>query len=179
MKEVFRTNKYIFRTFNIENFDDFVQLNEDESISKYVNHNANGAAKTFRECIEKFQEIVDMQEKYGFSYWGVYKPNGTFIGQSGLAQNYDGTFNFCYMFKKEYWGKGIGTEVNGLVIDYLFTHFPIINSIKAMSFIDNIASVKLLKKLGFMYINSIEEFGKELQLFKLTRENYENNKKII
>lgn len=173
MKLIFKTDKFFIKTFSLENFDDFTELNQDIEISRYVNHNPNESAKTFRECIEKFQELLELQEKYGYSYWAVYDNKNECIGQCGLAKNWDDTLNFCYMFKKKYWGRGIATEICGLVLDYIFKNFKEINLLKALSFIQNIASVKLLKKFGFKHIRSIEEFGKELQFFELTREDYE------
>ena len=35
------------------------------------------------------------------------------------------------------------------------------------------ASVKLLKKIGFKLIKTEKEFGKDLHFFKLTRKDYE------
>ena len=170
MKEIFRTDKYIIRTFSMDNFDDFVALNSDDYVSRYVNHDPNEKGKTFRECIEKFREIANTQEEFGVSYWAVYLLDNTFIGQCGLSIEYDGNFNLCYMYKKEYWGKGVGTEVATLVLNYMLKNFPNLfpaRKIKAMSFIQNIASVRLLKRIGFEYKKSMTEFNKELQFFEL------------
>jgi RimJ/RimL family protein N-acetyltransferase len=176
-KVVFSVDKYIIKTFSMDNFDDFVNINQDPTVSRYVNHNPNEAPKTFIECLETFKNILEMQEKFGYSYWAVYDKKENFIGQCGLSQNYDKSLNFCYVIHKKYWGHGVGSKITSIVLNYLFEHFENIKEIKAMSFEGNVASVKILKKLGFTLINEMEEFNKTLYIFKLTREKYEQEKK--
>jgi RimJ/RimL family protein N-acetyltransferase len=178
-KIVFTTNKYIVKTFSMENFDDFLKINMDPVVSRYVNHNPNEAPKTYMECLETFKNILDMQEELGYAYWAIYAKNNEFIGQCGLSRNYDRTLNFCYALNKKFWGRGIGTEIAGAIIDFLFKNFNDIKEIKALSFKNNGASVKILTKIGFANVGEIEEFNKILYFFKLTREMYEQKGKNI
>jgi RimJ/RimL family protein N-acetyltransferase len=175
-KVVFTTKKYIIKTFSMENFDDFTKINQDPEVSRYVNHNPNEAPKTYVECLETFRHILEMQDKFGYAYWGVYAKNNEFIGQCGLSHNYDGSLNFCYAFHKKYWGRGIGGEVTAIIIDYLFKNFGDITEIKAMSFKNNEASMRILTKIGFVNVSEMQEFNKTLYFYKLTREMYEQKK---
>ena len=169
---IFETEKYIIKPFTMVNFKDFCVINQDKVVAKYVNHN-NGKPKTFSECVEKYSEITFAQNKYGFSYWAIYDKNNEFMGQCGAVRSWLGENNFCYAFHKKYWGKGIGTEICGIVRDYLFKNFPTITQLTCSAFDENVASVKLLKKLGFSVVRIEKEFGKDLIFFKLTREEYE------
>ena len=170
---IFKTNKYKIKIFTMVDFKNFCDINQDPVVAKYVNHN-DGKPKTFRECVEKYNDIAYAQNKYGFSYWAIYDVNSNeFIGQCGAIKSWLGEINFCYAFRKKYWGKGIGTEICGLVRDYLFKNFKEIEELTCSAFSENIASVKLLKKLGFSVIKIEKEFNKDLEFFKLTRKEYE------
>ncbi|MBO4956479.1 MAG: GNAT family N-acetyltransferase [Rickettsiales bacterium] len=171
-KIVFETDKYKVKIFTMDNFNDFCVINQDPVVAKYVNHN-NGKPKTFSECVEKYNDIVYAQNKNGFSYWAIYNKNNEFMGQCGAVKSWMGEINFCYAFHKKYWGKGIGTEICSMIRDYLFKNFPTINQLTCSAFEENVASVKLLKKIGFSVVRIEKEFGKDLIFFKLTREEYE------
>lgn len=169
---VFETDKYKIKTFTMDNFDDFCKLNQDPVVSKYVNHN-NGKPKTYKECIEKYSDITYGQNKYGYSYWAIYDKNDVFMGQCGASRSWLGEINFCYAFHKKYWGKGIGTEICTMIKNYLFDNFKDIKRLTCSAFSENVASVKLLKKIGFDYLKTEKEFDKDLELFELRREKYD------
>ncbi|MDR2077467.1 MAG: GNAT family N-acetyltransferase [Rickettsiales bacterium] len=174
---IFRSDKYIARTFDMGNFDEFCALNQDPLVARYVNHNG-GKPKTFRECVAKYNDIVYSQNKFGYSYWAIYgRAKNDFIGQCGALKAWISDSNtFCYAFKKEYWGRGIGTEICSIVLDYLFENVPTINTIETTAYSENIASVKILKKLGFQHIYSEKEFELNLEFFKLTKADYVQKK---
>ena len=99
-KVIFKTDKYSFEVFDMSNFDDFCQLNQDPIVSKYVNHNG-GKPKTFRECVEKYNDITYGQENYGYSYWAVYdntNPTVKIYKNSIVDDNYDVTSSDKYNF---------------------------------------------------------------------------------
>lgn len=169
---VFETDKYKIKTFTMENFDNFCILNQDPVVAKYVNHN-NGKAKTYKECVEKYQDITYAQNKFGFSYWAIYDKKDVFMGQCGALKSWFGDVNFCYAFHKQYWGKGLGTEICSMIADYLFKNYKDVKKLTCSAFSENVASVKLLKKLGFTCLKTEKEFDKDLEYFELRREDYE------
>lgn len=172
MKVVFENEKYRVKTFTMENFDDFCKLNQDKVVSKYVNHN-DGKPKTYKECVDKYMDITYAQNKYGYSYWAIYDKNDIFMGQCGGLKSWLGEINFCYAFHKRYWGKGIGTEVCRMIVEYLFKNFTDIKKLTCSAFSENVASVKLLKKIGFGFVKKEKEFNKDLEYFELKKEDYE------
>ena len=171
-KLIFETDKYKVKTFTMDNFDLFCEINQDPVVAKYVNHN-DGKPKTFKECIDKYEDITMAQNKYGYSYWAIYDKKDNFIGQCGVIRTWLTENNFCYAYRKKYWGKGIGTEVGNIVKNYIFDNFKDIEELTCSAFDENVASVKLLKKIGFKLIKTEKEFGKDLHFFKLTRKDYE------
>ena len=141
------TDRLIIKKFEESDFDGFVKINQDPVIMKYF----IGGAKTFRECVLKYQEILTNQIEKGYSYYAVYdKKTKKFLGQCGILHNYDGSINFCYAYDKPYWGKGYATEAGKAIIEYLFKNFESINEITAFLYAENVKSINLLHRLGFV-----------------------------
>ncbi|MDR1425383.1 MAG: GNAT family N-acetyltransferase [Rickettsiales bacterium] len=170
---IFKTKKYTFRQFTMDNFADFCALNQNAEVMRYVNHN-NGKPKTYRECVEKYSDIAYSQDKFGYSYWAVCDGiTRDLIGQCGALRTWATDSNtFCYAFKKKYWGKGVGTDVCGTVMSYLFENFPTIDTLTTTAFSENVASVKILKKIGFEYLYTGKEYGRDLEFFEIARSSY-------
>ena len=62
-----------------------------------------------------------------------------------------------YRLKEEYWGKGIATEVLGLMTDFLLNEKPI-EIITASTMVENQASANVLKKNGFdLVVHAVHE----------------------
>jgi RimJ/RimL family protein N-acetyltransferase len=170
---IFTNNKYCFKIFNSEDFDNFCALNMNPIVSRYVNHNG-GKPKTLEECQEKFEEINWSQENFGHSYWAVWNNiTGEFMGQCGANKyKYRLDSNFCYAFWQRYWGQGIGYEICSLVLNYLLENFPNIELLTTSSLQENIASIKIIEKLGFECTELHLEYGKILESFVFKRFNY-------
>ena len=77
---------------------------------------------------------------------------GEKVGAVGF-NNYNKQHNrteLGYWLLPEYWGQGIITEVLPIVIDFIF-HQKKIHRIEALVETGNVASEKVLKRLGFTY----------------------------
>lgn len=142
---ILETERTLIKKFDGEDFEDFSRINQDKVVMKYF----IGGAKTFRECLLKYKEILDTQDEKGYSYYAIYDKNEKFLGQCGVLHNYDGSLNFCYAYDKKFWGNGYATEAGKAIIDYLFKNFKSIKEITAFLFEENIRSINLLKRLGF------------------------------
>jgi len=81
----------------------------------------------------------------------VESTQGESIGITGLLHinRRHGTAEcYCIIGEKAYWGKGIGTEVHKLLVDWGFKNLGL-NKIWADIRAENIAIVKVIEKLGF------------------------------
>jgi ribosomal-protein-alanine N-acetyltransferase len=161
------------RAFALYNFGDFCELNQSPEVGRFVNHNG-GKPKTYSECVEKYNDITYAQNKFGYSYWAIYDSSGkNFLGQCGAMKAWVSDVNtFCYAFRKKYWGRGIGTEVCSITMNYLLENFPSLDILSTSVIRDNVASIKIIRKLGFEYLHSEKEFGKDLDFFEFKRANY-------
>jgi RimJ/RimL family protein N-acetyltransferase len=70
------------------------------------------------------------------------------------------------IFEKELWGKGIATEVAKAFIKEVFDKFDI-EKIGAFTYSDNYGSIGLLKRAGFVAVETFVEAGIESIYFEI------------
>lgn len=80
-----------------------------------------------------------------------YDPDGMMVGALGahwLSQP-NGTMEIGYSIAEPFWGHGYIPEACQALIDYLYANFAV-ERLQARVFVGNIASDRVLEKLGFM-----------------------------
>ena len=78
------------------------------------------------------------------------------IGFVELKQKENNPYELSYIFDYDYWNKGYCTEVCNKLIDIAFNELNI-DCVYATTLKENIKSIKVLERLGFIYINNIEK----------------------
>jgi RimJ/RimL family protein N-acetyltransferase len=73
-----------------------------------------------------------------------------------------------YLLKERYWGQGLATEAAGAVIDYAFRVLDL-DRIDSAAAYDNLASKRVMEKIGMRYVGLDEEGG---HFFTLSKEEY-------
>jgi RimJ/RimL family protein N-acetyltransferase len=103
-------------------------------------------------------------------------PKGTqeFIGWCGLDHTDRSKENpvLFYLLKSAYWGKGLATEAARAVLEYGFGELALPRIDSACDF-ENIASKRVMEKLGMRYLGLDDEGG---HFFTLTREEWSQGK---
>ena len=96
----------------------------------------------------KFRRALDSLEdnKDGF-YCVAWLKNGQRLGTCCLFPEEDGSWDIGYCVHRRYWGRGYGTEIVGLLIEYVRGQGG--KSLTAEVAKENAPSNALLKKLGF------------------------------
>ncbi len=105
--------------------------------------------QTYETVLAYVSSFYGDTEKY---MWGVY-PNATddLIGTATLAginRNHGQGVIGLMIGEKEYWGKGYGTEIIKLVVDYAFKRLSL-HKVTAGAVAINQASIKAFQKAGF------------------------------
>ena len=72
--------------------------------------------------------------------------------------------SYC-VFDKSSWNKGIATDASLLFLEEIKEKFNL-ESIGAFTYSDNLASIKVLEKVGFDLVESFEEDGRESKYFQ-------------
>ena len=120
--------------------------------------------------LEWFDRAVQDDSRRDFI---IETKDGEPIGLTGLRKidRLHGTAEcFCVIGDKSFWGKGIGTKVHSLLIQWAFDELNL-HKIWAVVYTNNAAVLKLVKKLGFEIEGTLREEkyigGKRIDLLRI------------
>lgn len=157
------TERLRIRSFNEGDVDDYHRIVSDARVTRFLGdggtHDLDKATKYVLDCI-------DSENSGGFArYAVVWKETDELIGFSGYKY-LTGVVDFGYRLAFQYWGKGLATEAGKQVLDYGCNELHL-GEITARVFVQNLASIAVLRKLEF------EDWGRppfvdpRLQWFRL------------
>ncbi len=102
----------------------------------------------------------NLQLQKGLPRFALFdKESGDFVGIAGFCfydpkhEDFEnGDVELSYQLKKQFWGKGLASEVSQALIEFGFKYYPI-DKIVAATVSDNLGSQKVLSKAGFKLID--------------------------
>lgn len=133
-----------------EDLDLMRALNADEEVSRNLTGRPVDQKETDAEWSQRLQERSDRH--LGLGYW-VGRISGDFVGWWGLgACSWDETTaNLGYRLRPPHWGKGLATEGSSALLEHGFDAVRL-SSVWASTTPDNVASQRVLEKLGMRYL---------------------------
>lgn len=152
------TDRLILRPFILNDIDDAYIMNLDEEVSR---HTGDGGVVSREEIERRIKEdVLGDYEKYGYGRLAVvWRETNAFIGFAGLKYLDDlDEVDLGYRFMKEYWGKGIGTEAARACVKFGFETLALKRLI-AWVLSENVGSIRVLEKLGFLFEKEVQEDG--------------------
>jgi [ribosomal protein S5]-alanine N-acetyltransferase len=103
----------------------------------------------------------------------VYKPEGRYIGRCGLYPRRDdddqavpGEAVLAYYLARPYWGRGLATEAGHAFVRYGFEVLGLSSITLGMN-VQNLASIRVAEKLGFVRVRSGEGGGNRWYEYEL------------
>ena len=148
MDTVIDTGRLLLRRFQPDDLEAFYQLGSRPEIIRY----AQSAPIASRAAALEYMKSAPFHDyaTYGYGRLAcVWKPTGAVIGFSGIkyvpeiAENELG-----YRFFEEYWGLGLATEAGRASIEFARSVLGL-QRLVAMVHPDNVASARVVTKLGF------------------------------
>jgi RimJ/RimL family protein N-acetyltransferase len=148
MDKVIDTGRLILRRFTPEDLEAFYQLGSRPEIIRH-------AQSTPLASLEAAREFMDAAPFHDYATYGygrfacVWKETGEVIGFSGVkyVPEIDET-ELGYRFFPEFWGIGLATEAGRASVDFARVDLGL-RRLVAMVHPDNLASARVLEKLGF------------------------------
>ena len=149
MVPIFETPRLILRQFTELDAPLILDLNSSEDIVKYVHE---PLLTTFEEAKHIILNIILPQYENKLGRWAMHlKANNEFIGWCGLKYIKESDeIDLGYRIKKQFWGQGYATEAARETLRYGFEILNI-QLITGHAHIENIASIRVLEKIGMQF----------------------------
>lgn len=149
---VIETERLILRPLKIEDAEAiFESWGSDPEVARFMRWNLHKNIEETKEWLvsEEAAEMGDTVFNWGF----VLKENKRLIGCGGLiySQKHQ-MYEIGYNLARDCWGKGFATEAAKRIVEFAKDELKT-KQLFATHAIDNVASEKIIKKIGFTYMN--------------------------
>lgn len=164
MTLILETNRLVLRTWTLEDSEAALQIWGDADVMKFV-------GKPFEDievARRALKNAVAAQDKHGISLWAaVEKSSGRVVGCCGFHP-FENDLEIAYHFVPAVWGRGYATEAAQACLGYAFGK---LETAKIIGFThpENIASSRVLEKIGMKYKGLVEIEGAKERKYELNR----------
>jgi ribosomal-protein-alanine N-acetyltransferase len=168
MHEV-ETARLLLRMFTEDDLDALSEILADPDVMEYIGKDGLPISK--EETSVALQSIIRHWQQHGFGRWAVEdKAERKLIGYAGI-RSLEGQAEMVYLLAKEYWGRGLATEVAGACLWYGFCqkHF---DSILALTRPLNVRSRSVMKKIGMRFETYANYFGIDVVQYIIKIQEY-------
>lgn len=178
MQFYIETKRLILRDLLETDMDGIFELDSNPIVHKYL---GNNPIKTKEKASKIIQFVQQQYKERGIGrFAAIEKSSGDFIGWSGLKLNSDKKealngqkdfYDIGYRFIPRYWGNGYATE-SALAVMYFGFKKLNLETICGAAEMDNIASNKVLQKIGLKFINEFTYEDVKCNWYELKKEDY-------
>ena len=174
---ILETERLILRKVTEKDIEDMYLYGSDEEVSKYVTWNTHETIADTKGFVEF---VLNKYENKQVSPWGIeYKVNGKFIGTIDFVwwQPDHKIAEIGYVISKDYWGKGLTTEVAKELVKFGFEEMDLVR-VQARCDVENIASARVMEKAGMTFEGIIRKgiFVKgehrDLKMYSILKEEF-------
>jgi len=169
------TDNLILREIMPEDRDAIYAIFGDEEVTRYYDLATMRTRKEADELIDFFDERFETESMIR---WGITrKDDDVVIGTCGyvLLHRHRGEIGYDLLHSE--WGKGIMAEALDAIIDFGFSDMGL-HRVEAMVMAENMASTRLLQKLGFTQEGTLRDYDyfkgafHDMQCFSLLKHEY-------
>ena len=163
MTLILETDRLVLRTWTLDDASDALRIWGDAEVMRFVGAPFPDVGVA-RRALER---AIAVQEEHGVCLWAVVEKAGRrIVGCSGFHL-YEGgpALELAFHFVPEYWGRGYATEAARACLRHAFErlHAP---KVVATVHPENVASRRVLEKVGFIYTHTEEREGEAEMFFE-------------
>jgi len=170
------TDRLYLRHFTPDDIEPLCQIRSDPDVMRYMR---DGKPLSREQVQANLNDIIQHYREHRFGFWAIiYKEQSQLIGCCGLRflENTP-EIELGYMLAKPYWGRGLATEGAKASLKYGFEELKL-ERIVALAYPQNIASRRVMEKLGMKYEKDVLDNNRNLAYYAISREAYSRNWKI-
>lgn len=167
---ILETDRLLFRDHEPEDLEAYCAMEADPVFRHYC----GGTVHPREEVERNFRQVVLAPKPGRLRLWATeFKPEGRYIGRCGIYRHLGedgvaipGEGVLAYYLARDYWGQGLATEAGRAFIEYGFGELGL-SRIVAGANVTNLASNRVLQKLGFVWIYTGEGGGSSYHDYEL------------
>jgi RimJ/RimL family protein N-acetyltransferase len=172
-RRMMETERLWLREFDEGDVADFYALGSDPQVIRYTGADQLTSLEHALEVLRS-RPIADYQQ-YGYGRWAcILKTTGEFIGWAGLKylKELPGV-DMGYWLLPAHWGCGLATEAAAACVRYGFER---LNLQCIIGLVDpaNVASVRVLEKVGMNYIGPSDIYGGKFIRYEIRADSYQS-----
>jgi ribosomal-protein-alanine N-acetyltransferase len=178
---VIETDRLVLRKIETNDINDIFAYFSDDKVTRYLDFSSIKEVEMAERFVQRMS--IGFENKEIIRWAITLKYENRLIGTCFLADFVEGSLGVLgYDLSRNYWNKGIMTEVLEIVIPFGFDVMGL-HRIQAIVNPENIGSISLLKKMGFIkegylrkyeYHYDNEDFG-DVIMFSLLKDEYKNS----
>ena len=157
------TKRLLLRKPILEDFEGYWLMKNDEAACKYTGGITTYSYEERRKLYEKEWVVASQNTEFSI----ILKTNGEYIGYCGFIDDN----KLLYGLKQNAWGFGYGYEAAVSMLSYGFTQLNLPYIVAKVN-PQNIASEKILQKIGFLFDSVTQESGVILHMYKMDVADY-------
>lgn len=153
---ILETPRILLREMQESDAESFYELNLDKEVIRYTGDVPFASVAEAKIFIQNYSAYKD----FGYGRWiMVYKTSNEVIGFCGLKYHpEDGETDIGFRLRRDHWGIGLATEAAVACMQYGFGKLGL-KRIIARAHPENVASIRVVEKLGMLFEKEIEEHG--------------------
>ena len=148
---ILETERLLFRAHALEDLAPFCALEADPQVRRFV----GGRPRTREEAEHRFRDRFLRPAPDRLGLWAtVFKPDGCYIGYCGVyplvgeAGPIPGEGALAFTLAPAYWGRGLATEAARAFVGFGLRELHLRRIVASVE-VGNVASVRVIEKLGF------------------------------
>jgi RimJ/RimL family protein N-acetyltransferase len=149
---ILNTERVRLTTWLPSDLQDLAELHADPVTMRFIGH---GRPETMDEARSRIVEYRSEQGQRGWTKWRVEGNDGGMIGRAGFGES-DAGRELAYALRPDQWNRGLATEIAEALVRWHVEHpptDPASSSLCAYVEVGNQASVRVLEKVGFTFVD--------------------------
>ncbi len=144
------TGRIILREFLLDDLDDFFEYAKNPLVGPMAGWKPHETKDDTLEIIQMFRKKQEV--------WAIFhKLDQKVIGSIGVhRKSLNGVYELGYVLSEDYWGQALVVEACKSIIDYCFDTMKI-DTLLVEHFQENMQSKRVIEKLGFTFVELLEE----------------------
>jgi ribosomal-protein-alanine N-acetyltransferase len=164
-----QTERFILRPMTPADAENLYRLNADPEVIRYTGDSSFASVDEAQDFLKRNRPFAT----HRMGRWGIFtRKDKVFHGWCGLKWLEDrGVVDLGYRLFRSSWGQGIATETSRASLAY---GFDVLHLEKIMAYVDleNSASLRVLQKLGFQELQTVDYGGMPVMEYQILAENW-------